>query len=298
MDKTNFYDQMDVDIDYLFDNRKNKKATHFSCHLIRLVNKYTTAILLRTGLYEPFIEAGFISGWFKEFKEYWSKVLNGRPIYLHDFYFLLGIYRQKYQKIEVQTNANKGAYLKSWQHKDTLYQLFGAVRRYAYAPLHCYKLEKWIEHGDAILEYGCGIAPVSNYLMKYSTKRKLNITIADIRQINSHFARWRIGEIAHFIEIQPYDNNLPNEYFNVIFMITVMEHLPDPMNTIVNVTNSLKRSGILVFDYIFGEGEGLDTLEAVQQRCEVLEYINKHYDLLSGKISKETSMGTTVCRRK
>ena len=43
-----------------------------------------------------------------------------------------------------------------------------------------------------------------------------------------------------------------------------------------------------------GDGKGLDTMEAAQQRINVLEYIEKHYKVLSGKILYENSMGTTV----
>jgi len=42
--------------------------------------------------------------------------------------------------------------------------------------------------GDSILEYGCGVASVAHSLLHYGTKRNLKITIADIRQINSHYA--------------------------------------------------------------------------------------------------------------
>ena len=81
-------------------------------------------------------------------------------------------------------------------------------------------------------------------------------------------------------------------------MITVMEHLPDPLNTVKNITSGLKSNGIFVFDYILGDGDGQDTIEAVEQRDAVLQYIDYHYDILSGAITKNESMGTTVCRLK
>jgi len=81
-------------------------------------------------------------------------------------------------------------------------------------------------------------------------------------------------------------------------MITVMEHLPDPLNTVKNITSGLKSNGIFVFDYILGDGDGQDTMEAVEQRGAVLEYIDDQYDILSGAIIKNDSMGTTVCRLK
>ena len=148
------------------------------------------------------------------------------------------------------------------------------------------------------LEYGCGIAPITNFLLNYSLKKNLNIDIADIRQINSHYAKYRFGNAVNFLEIQPFKNCLINEKYQVVFMITVMEHLPDPLSTVERVTTSLKSGGIYIFDYILGDGDGQDTIEAVTQREAVLDYIQKEYNILEGKIQKEKSMGKTVCRKK
>ena len=49
-------------------------------------------------------------------------------------------------------------------------------------------------------------------------------------------------------------------------MITVMEHLPNPLETVEMITMSLKKEGVLIFDYILGDGDGHDTIEAVTQR--------------------------------
>ncbi len=295
--KTNNYDRMAVDIEHIFTKEicpYHRKKTGYAK---RYVKRYVAAALIYSGCYCRLVDAGFIRGWFEEFELYWSSVLNGRPLFLHDFFYLLGVYRQRYQDVEVQKGAGKQTFLASWQSRDTLYQLFGAVRRYAYMPLHCYRYEKWIRHGDSILEYGCGVAPVAYSLLNYSLKRDLKITIADIRQINSHYARWRLNPDVQFVEIEPYENSLPLERFNIVFMLTVMEHLPDPLATVRNITASLKSDGLFIFDYILSDGTGLDTIEAVQQRGKVLDHIARNYDLVSGKLSLDESMGTTICRR-
>ena len=64
-----------------------------------------------------------------------------------------------------------------------------------------------------------------------------------------------------------------------------------------NLTNNLKPSGIFIFDYILGDGDGQDTLAAINQRKEVLDYIGKKYTVLSGDLNYKESMGTTVCRK-
>jgi len=296
--KSNSYDQMAVDINSLFSKRISPFGKEFPGYFRRLFNRYLSAVLIVTGLYDRLVDAGFIRNWFEEFRDYWLTELKGRPLYLHDFYYLLGVYRQRYQMVETIEGAEKKGFLESWQNSNTLYQLFGAVRRYAYQPLHCYKFEKWIKHGDSVLEYGCGVAPVAHSLLYYGTKRNLDITIADIRQINSHYAKWRLGKRVKFLEIEPFENPFTRERFDAAFMVTVMEHLPDPLATVENITASLRSGGIFIFDYILGDGDGLDTVEAVQQRGQILEYIAKNYDLLTGELTEKKSMGTTVCKRK
>jgi len=58
-------------------------------------------------------------------------------------------------------------------------------------------------------------------------------------------------------------------------MITVMKHLPNPLETVGMITMSLKREDFLVFDYILGEGDGQDTIETVTQRGDVLDHIRQ-----------------------
>jgi len=291
------FDDIEVDINELFDSTYDFPKPQKPGYIKRLFNRYFFGLLIKLRLYTRLVDNGFLRSWFEEFKHYWSLVLDGRPLFFHDFHFLLGVYRQKFQNLETPDNASTKEFLDSWQ-TDTLYLLFGAVRLYAYHPLTFYKLEKWISNGDDVLEYGCGIAPITYYLTNYGLKRDLDFSIADIRQINSHFARERLGKSVNFIEIEPYINPLVGKKFNVIFMITVMEHLPDPLQTVQNITSSLNQDGIFIFDYILGDGDGHDTIEAVDQRGEVLKFINKNYYVLSGALTESVSMGTTVCRLK
>jgi 2-polyprenyl-3-methyl-5-hydroxy-6-metoxy-1,4-benzoquinol methylase len=299
--KTNQFDQMSVDINRLFQNDCVRSRPRFTLPGMlpsRLLNRYTTAILQRLGFYSRLTDSGIIRFWYEEFEEYWSTILNGRPLYFGDFNYLLGVYRQKFQSVETPSHASREAFLESWQNPNTLYQLLGAIRRFAHEPLHCRRFEQWIERDDHILEYGCGIAPITCSLLKYGLKHPAEITIADIRQINSHFARWRLGSSVKFIEVEPYQNSLPSEAFNVVFLITVMEHLPDPLTTIESITKSLRKDGTFVFDYILSDGDGQDTIESAEQRNDVLAYIEQHYKILSGQLTREASMGLTACRRK
>ena len=108
-----------------------------------------------------------------------------------------------------------------------------------------------------------------------------------------------MGEKVSFLNIKPYENCLnKKKLYDAVFMITVMEHLPNPIETVKNITNNLKPNGIFVFDYILSDGSGLDTREAVDKRKDVLDYISLKCNLISGKLDAKMSMGTTVCKLK
>jgi len=259
----NKFDNLIINIEELF--RKNHYIDNKFLNknfLVKFFKRYLIGFLLFIKFYDRLINSGFLLKWFTEFRLYWSNVLGGRPIYFHDFHYLLGIYRQKFQSVETPENSSTEDFLKSWQNKNTIYQLFSAVRRFSYEPLHCYKYEPYIKNGNKLLEYGCGIAPITYSLQNFSLRKSLNYNIADIKQINSHFAKWRLGNKVNYIEIEPYKNALIKyeENFDVVFLITVMEHLPDPLNVVQNIHKSLKKDGFLLLDYILSNGEHQDTV--------------------------------------
>ena len=176
--------------------------------------------------------------------------------------------------------------------------LFGAVRKYAYEPFSGFKVEKYLKNNDKILEYECGYAPVTEFISRYSNKIKIKLNIADINHINSHYARWRLPLEVNFITIKPYkDINLNDNSINVISLITVMEHLPDPLKIVKNLTRILKKGGYFIFDYILGDGDVQDTLASVRERPEVLKFIDENYELIDGQFLNNESMGTTFCRK-
>ncbi len=296
----NKFDQINIKIDNLFENKtinNNFKRKNF---FIRLIKRYFLAILFVLKIHKRLINSGLLIAWFDEFRLYWSNILKGRPLFFHDFHFLLGIYRQKFMSVTTTDHASEKEFLDSWQNEKTVYQLFGAVRRFSYEPLTCVKYEKYIKNNDTVIEYGCGIAPISHSIIQYSYLKNLNLYIADIRQINSHFAKWRLGNEVKFLEIKPYQDPLKeiSDKPNVVFLITVMEHLPDPLNVVKNIHNSLVPGGHLIFDYILSDGNSQDTIEAVEQRNDVLEFMEKNFNLIKGNLYKDKTINFAVIQKK
>ena len=83
--KNNYYDNISVDIDKLFDEcsvvRKRKRKTL----ILRLFTRYLSALLIKLQLYEVLVEIGIIKKWFIDFKEYWT-TFEWETFVPHDFY--------------------------------------------------------------------------------------------------------------------------------------------------------------------------------------------------------------------
>ena len=259
--------------------------------------KYFDGFLIYFNIYKKLISSGLIDEWFEEFNYFWKNYLQGRPLYFNDFSFLLGVYRQKFQNIKVKDNPSNQEFNNAWQNSEALYLLFGAVRKYAYEPYSFYRIEKYLKNKAKFLEYGCGIAPISHSILSYSSK-KLDIYYADILQINSIYAQYRLKNKANFIELtqKNYDFGSENS-FDVIAIRTVLEHMVDPLDCIIHLHKILKPGGYLIFDYIISEGKGLDTIESLNQRKDVIEYISKNFIKIEGSLDHNRSIAFTVVQK-
>ena len=87
MNDYNNFDKLRINIKAIFESKIRRKKKHNNFFLIKFFKRYLIAILYRFGIYERLINSGIITGWFEEFKEYWTKVLGGRPLWFHDFHF-------------------------------------------------------------------------------------------------------------------------------------------------------------------------------------------------------------------
>jgi len=260
-------------------------------------SKVVTAVLLKTGLWQRLIESGFIQDWFDEFNRYWTTCLSCRPLNLHDFFYLYSHYRIKFQSVEVADSANAQQSLEAWQQPENIYLCFATAYHNALNPLNRYT--KYINHAHHVLEYGCGAAPITYSAIKYSNLINTKFTIADIPQFTYHFAKWRLGSYQNveFCDILP--DVIPNFpiKFDAVFLLTVLEHLNNPLEVITNITNHIENGGYLIFDYIKSVGHGLDTIQSQRERSAVLEFISKHFKVVEGKLDKDKSMGCTIVRK-
>ncbi len=293
MVKSNLYDNLQIDIQELHSSSLQNN------YFLKKGNCNVTGILLKMGLWEKLIDSGFVRDWFKEFHLYWVKILGGRPLYLHDFFYLCSDYRKKFQNVALD-NDKPDNFLEVWQMPENVYLLFRAVYKYGIHPLSFYRYRKYINRANNILEYGCGIAPITYSYVKYKRfTLKKNFTIADISSFTYHFAKWRLHNVKNIKMLNVNINKLPlfKEKYDLIFLMTVLEHLPDPLEVLNNLYDSLATGGHLIFDFIFGEGNGLDTKQAIVDRQEIINFINDKFVIKTGKLEVNKSIGTTIAKK-
>lgn len=314
--ETNFFDNMKIDVSILYSQFPIVKEADSSCNKVPFASDFLHHIY-----HCPLIPAKYRSlalkglrqirldqRWFLEFRKYWSGILKGRPLWsVDDLYFLKNLYRVKFQNNQIPDTNDANKHCQAWQRPELLYQLLHLVCREAIIDqlkiLH--KLKKFKPDFKALkmLEFGCATAPITTSLFDYyKPKASMKMYISDIPTLAFHYATYRFRYCSNVIPIllRPEDDFALklNDKLDVIFCITVFEHLNQPLETVKTFYELLKPGGLLFFDYIKGSGEGLDTLHAVRQREDVLDFVGEKFEVTEGRLSKDSDMHLTIVRKK
>ncbi len=160
-------------------------------HLTSRLRLYLIGLLYKSRVYRKLIYSNLKMDWFYEFRDYWVNELGNRPINPHDLYFLSGIYRQKFQQVEVPDSATNEQHLEAWQGVRTVYLLSANQYELALNPLSAHRFIKYIPKGGNVCEYGSGFASIATSLCEFYPYMNLKITCADIPTIMFHFTRWK-----------------------------------------------------------------------------------------------------------
>jgi len=116
-----------------------------------------------------------------------------------------------------------------------------------------------------------------------------------------HYATYKFKKCSNVIPITLLPENnfqlITNRRFDVVFCCQVFEHLNDPMKTIKTLYEVLNNDGVIYFDYIISEAKGLDTLQGLTYRSDVLDFIKDKFVIEFGSIDKTKNIGLTVARK-
>ena len=271
-----------------------------------LFRLYGLGALVRLGLHRRLVYSNLRLDWFYEFQEYWVDVLGNRPIHPHDFYHLLGSYRQRlqtihFEQIENPALASDDKHLEAWRDARMVYYLFAHTYRLALSPLRVHPFVGYIPRHGRIAEYGCGAAPIVTALARRYRHLDLQLVGADIPHLLFHYARWKFRH-DRFVTMVSIDANndapLPGLY-DTIFCLEVLEHLPRPLPVLEHFHRALKPGGHLVFDYVLSQGTGLDTASSLRDRTPALQFIVSNFDIVEGRVTTDGAhVGPTVGRKR
>lgn len=274
-------------------------------------NRVSVAALYRTpwlplrarlGLWKLLHRLRLDQAWFDQFAEYWGAVLGGRPLRSpDDFHFLRNTYRARFQASEVSTVDDDVSHLAAWQQPDVIYMLFNQVfvESLSLKTRIVDALQQHVPHGRC-LDFGCGVGSLA-HTDDILFRGRRTWVMADVETIALHYAGWRFGQRAGFSVRSLTPGNafaLPAGPFEAICCVTVFEHLPHPLETARQMAAALSPGGHLIFDYILSSGDGMDTVQAVQERPAVLAFMRERFDVISGELDETRSMGLTILRKK
>ena len=240
--------------------------------------------------------------WFDRFAEYWTAVLGGRPLRSpDDFHFLRNLYRLRFQDSQVPTTHDDATHLEAWQQPELLFHLFNQVFLESLSPKMrvLEPLHRLVRRGRC-LDFGSAVGSIALTDDTFHPGRRTWM-LADVPTVALHHAAWRFrgrGDIAMHPLTPENAFAVPAGPFDAICCLAVFEHLPRPLETARQMTEALAPGGYLFFDYLLGDGDGLDTTQAVQERPAVIAYLSEHFDVAHGRFDTTQSMDLTIVRKK
>jgi SAM-dependent methyltransferase len=139
----------------------------------------------------------------------------------------------------------------------------------------CRELVRHIQH-PVILEYGCGSAVWTEYLLKRFPECRF--FVADIPSVTLDFVSWKkrtYGYPYEILTIGPGREGIPLKAgYDLIVCQDVLEHTPNPLDICEAFVQHLNPGGVLLLDFLNAPG-GENLPEAVAQRDAVKQLLKE-----------------------
>jgi SAM-dependent methyltransferase len=301
---SNHYDRMVVDIPELYRQFPIEERTRWAHPpTVRLGKFYGLGVLplgARIRAWKILHRLQLDLEWLKTFQGYWGDVLQGRPLLApEDFHFLRGLYRIGHQNNQLPDTRDPSIHLAAWQQPELVYLIFHQVFVESLQP----KIApaEWIHklRAESFCEYGCATAPATMAYRQFFG-HKTRAFVLDIPTITLHYAAYRLAQSPTTVPIvlREADRFLPPSGLKVdaVICMAVFEHLLDPILVAHRLAELLKPRGYLIFDFIDTTGGGLDSQRSVEQRTDVLAFINERFEIMFGNPNRHGGMLMTVAR--
>lgn len=170
---------------------------------------------------------GYPQAWFQELQTYWAQP----RMELWEFHVRYTLKRMDAEKV-LKPHMTEAEAHTFYTTSDYMMLRNVVHRRHA-----AWRRVLATMRGDtgALLEYGCGTAPVSAWLAK--RRPSWTYALADLDSPHLRYARWRLG--AADVQWPSYD---------VVTAIDVFEHLANPITSARQLVRCLKRGGAMHFN--------------------------------------------------
>ena len=125
-----------------------------------------------------------------------------------------------------------------------------------------------------ILDYGCGVGDTALIFKEHE------VTLVEIDEsCHWDFIKWRLEKrnIKEYLCDIKY--GLPENYFDIVITIDVLEHCLDPIDVLDKISNSMKKGGILFLSYSFAHVERAHLYQAADKEVAIQKYINEKFTL-------------------
>jgi 2-polyprenyl-3-methyl-5-hydroxy-6-metoxy-1,4-benzoquinol methylase len=135
-------------------------------------------------------------------------------------------------------------------------------------------LKMWLTPKGSLCEYGGGIGPFTNWLIKLFPGWQF--TIADLDCPTLTFAKWRFKnrKNIHFTTVTPTKFPLKEKH-DLILVKHVLEHVSDPLAVVNHLLAHLKSGGWLFVDFIKDTGKE-NLASAQQKRTKTINFLNSN----------------------
>jgi len=159
------------------------------------------------------------------------------------------------------------------------------------------KFYPYLFNGCSIVEYGCGVAPLTNFIIENPRDfdiNSMNFSLVDVGGEHLNFAKWRLHKKAphasfNFHEISQ-DCMLPvfDRKFDIICVMDVLEHVPNPYDVINNLCNHSNSNAMMVETWVDKShtASGPDLQEAEDERDITMTLIDCNFKWLSGRSAR------------
>ncbi len=168
---------------------------------------------------------------------------------------------------------------KGWQRdKYRMFRNFYVHRNDDYSAL-VHKLN--LKTGERLLDYGCSISYFTYWISK--KRNDIDITLADLPSPTFDFCKNYYAESCSFIDITP-DIFPLKENYDVILLLDVFEHVPNPLELAKHLVSHLKPDGRLVETFINDEGHTnkSNLRTAYELRNQTFDYLRENLTLIDG----------------